>query len=128
MDRLKLKTRESLYRPFEIEIDDVAYSHKKLTRGFLTELAAIEERIGKKDNTATAEWVVAMYGVGPEVLAVLDAREVEDIYLYSTRKLQEIEKERFNREVEERGGKKDPPLQPVKTIPGKNAKRPGEKK
>ena len=129
MDRLKLKTRESLYPPVEIEIDEVVYKHKKLTREFLTELAAIEERIGEKDKTATADWIVAMYGdMKPEVLAALDAREVEDIYLYCTRKLQAIEKERFNREVGERGEKKDPPPQPEKTFPRKNATRPGVKK
>ena len=129
MDRLKLKTRESLYPPIEIEIDEVVYKHKKLTREFLTELVAIEERIGEKDKEATADWILAMYSdMKPEVLAALDAREVEDIYLYCTRKLQAIEKERFNREVEERGEKKDPPKQPVKTIPGKNVKRSGAKK
>jgi len=130
MDRLKFSTRESLYPPLEIEIDGIVYKHRKLTHEFRAELSNIDVRVGAKDESGVTDWIIAMFGVKPEILAALDVREAEDIYVDITAKLQEIEKERIKKAsgrfgVEE---KKDPPQQPVKTIPGKNAKRPGEKK
>jgi len=130
MDRLKFNTRESLYSPLEIEIDKVIYKHGKLTREFTLGLEAIRKRIALRDEAAIDEWIIFMFGVKPEVLASLDVREVEDIYVDITAKLQEMENDRKGM-AEKRLGieeKKDPPAQPVKASPGKNAKRSGEKK
>jgi len=94
-DRLVLKTKESLYKPIEIEIDEKVYQSIKTTNAVLVELNKLDEIVGKEDAIEPVYAVVRfLFNVDLEILEKLDKREVQDIYTFTKGKFLEIEKER----------------------------------
>jgi len=119
-DKLVLNTRESLYDPIEIEIDNKTYQSIKMTHSVQMELNKLDEQITTKNNEPLYKIVEFLYGVSRKILNELAVQEVEDIYFHTKKKLLEINTERlkliantFGKEVK-------------RTIP-KNRKRPGSK-
>lgn len=128
MDRFVLDTRKSLYAPVEVEIDGKVFQTVKITHAVKAELRKLELEIPKGNEKALFEWVSFMFNLEKAILEKLDVREVEDIYLYTVKKLRETESERMKREfnvmekqIEKLGIKKQEPEL-------KNLKRPGRKK
>jgi len=94
-DRLVLKTKESLYKPIEIEIDEKVYLSIKTTNAVLVELNKLDEKVAKEDSIDPVYAVIRfLFNVDLEILERLDKREVQDIYTFTKRKFLEIEKER----------------------------------
>lgn len=94
-DRLVLKTKESLYKPIEIEIDEKVYLSIKTTNAVLIELDKLDEKVVEEDSVEPVYDVIRfLFNVDLEILRKLDRREVQDIYIFTKRKFLEIEKER----------------------------------
>ncbi len=128
MDKFILDTRKSLYAPIEVKIDEKIYQTIKITHAVKAEMRKLELEIPKGNDKALYEWISFMFNLEKAILEKLDVREVEDIYLYTVKKLRDSEAERMKREfnvmekqVEQLGIKKQEPKP-------KNLKRPGEKK
>ncbi len=128
MDKFILDTRKSLYAPIEVKIDEKIYQTIKITHSVKAEMRKLELEIPKGNDKALYEWISFMFNLEKAILEKLDVREVEDIYLYTVKKLRDSEAERMKREfnvmekqVEQLGIKKQEPKP-------KNLKRPGEKK
>jgi len=124
-DKLSFNTRKSLYEPVEIEIDEITYQNQKLSRAVLAKLGEFEAKIIENKEDALFSWVSFLFDIDVKILEKLDKREVEDIYLHTSRVFRKEEQERFRKEMAQIGGqfgKKIP-----RKIPRKNVKRSGSK-
>jgi len=94
-DRLVLKTKESLYKPVEIEIDGKVYQNIKTTHAVLKEVNRLDDEIkDDSDFEPVCNIITFLFNIDMEILEKLDKREVQDIYTFMKQKFQEIEKER----------------------------------
>jgi len=125
-DRFVLSTQKSLYKSFEIEINEKVYQCIKATHPVLTEVNKLDAQITAENDEPIFKIVEFLYGVNRKILDELDKREVEDIYFFTKKKFLEIDKERlkliansFGNISGERG------KQAKRIIP--NRKRPGNK-
>ena len=144
MDKLKFNTKISLYPAFEVEItsdgETRVFQTRKLTRAFIREIEPIEASISKKDPEGIPNWVKLMFGIPEEILDQLEADEIEDIYLDTSKKFRARLKDRMDKNLDDlasqvEGFKDTERKMPANTIPGKatekkrkNPTRPGAKK
>jgi len=137
IDRLELSTKTSLFPAIEIsiDVDGVAtiYRTKKLTRAFMMEIEPVEKSIANQEGYEfLVKWIVMMYGIPEEVLAELEESEVEEIYLDTSEKFRDRQKERMDKRVdklnEQLGGFQKVQEKIPSKKPAKNVKRPGDKK
>jgi len=131
--RLKLSTKESLYDPIEIEVDEQLYRSRKLTHDIRKKIGELNKKVSVV--TGSEESIEALYRlvefifkIKREVLEKLEQSEVEEIYFHFNKRFVEVEKERmeiikktFEKAAQIKGGK-----EPKEKIP-KNRKRPGDK-
>lgn len=96
-NRLVISSKKSLYDPIEIVIDDQIYYSLKTTRPILKEIDKLDDEIArnKQNREALYKVVQLMYNIDIKILEKLDAREVEDIYVFSKKKFAEIEMTRL---------------------------------
>lgn len=78
-EKLILSTKESLYKPIEIEVDGVIYKAGKLTRDFLKGFFDFEKLAFEGDTDAPYKQAHYAFGIPLKVLYKLDAAEVKDI-------------------------------------------------
>lgn len=136
-DRLELSTKTSLFPAIEIKLEvegkATIYRTRKLTRAFMREIEPVEEAIANQEGyEVIVKWIVMMYGIPEEVLDQLEEAEVEEIYLDTSEKFRDRQKERMDRRVdklnEQLGGFQKVQEKIPKKSPAKNVKRPGDKK
>ena len=128
-NRLELSTKKSLYDPTEVVIDGKTYYSLKTTHAVLKELDKIDEEVGKNRENRDALYraVQLLFGIEMAVLDCLDAKEVEDIYVFSKKQVLEIEKARLELARTSFGADFEIERTKVKRVPPKNRKRSGKK-
>jgi len=125
-DRLVVNTRKSLYDPVEIEIDGQIYQSKKTTRTVLAEVNKLDAQIKPDNDEPIFKIVELLYEIDRKILEKLDKREVEDIYFFTKKKFQEIDRQRLKLIADTFSNLGQPEKQKVtERIP--NRKRPGNK-
>lgn len=129
-NRLELSTKKSLYDPTEVVIDGKTYYSLKTTHAVMKELDKIDEEVGKnrENRDALYKAVQLLFGIDMEVLKELDAKEVEDIYVFSKKQILEIEKMRLELARISFGADFDVEKAQVKKVIRKNQKRSGKKR
>lgn len=91
MNRLKIDTTRSLYKPVEVEIDGKVFEVQALTRAKLRDLSALEKRIREGDSEAAYEQIEIMLGkqAGFEKLTL---QHVNEIVTFVTTKIYQPER------------------------------------
>jgi len=123
-DRLVLSTQKSLYKSFEIEVNEKVYQCIKATHPVLAEVNKLDAQITAENDEPIFKIVELLYGVNRKILDELDKREVEDIYFFTKKKFLEIDKERLKLIANSFSGERG---KQVKGKIPKNRKRPGNK-
>jgi len=91
MNRLKIDTTRSLYRPIEVEIDGKVFEVKPLTRAKLRTLAGLEKRIREGDAEAAYEQLEIMLGKKAN-LEKLTLQHVNEIVSFVTMQIYQPER------------------------------------
>lgn len=86
MNRLKIDTTKSLYKPIEIEVNGKVFEAKTLTRVILRDLSKLEARIRQGEAEAAYEQLELMFGKQKE-FDQLTLQHVNEIVTYVTTQL-----------------------------------------
>ena len=129
-NRLVISSKKSLYDPIEIVIDDQTYCSLKTTRAVLKEIDKLDDEIAKNklNREALYKIVQLLFNIDMKTLEKLDAREVEDIYVFSKKKFAEIEKTRLELAQLSFGADLGMARAQVQKVIRKNQKRSGGKR
>lgn len=91
MNRLKIDTTRSLYKPVEVEIDGKVFEVQPLTRAKLRDLSALEKRIRTGDSEAAYEQLEIMLGT-KDILETLTLQHVNEIVTFVTSQIYQPER------------------------------------
>jgi len=79
LKKLVLNTTKSLYKPIEIEIDDKAYSCRKLTKDVIDKIFKFSQKAQDGDVNAPYEQAHFAFNIPLKILYELHIKEVGDI-------------------------------------------------
>lgn len=128
-NRLVLSTKKSLYNPTEVVIDGKTYYSQKTTHAVLQQMEKIDEEVGKNRENRNALYsaVQLIFDIDMAILKKLDAKEVEDIYVFSKKQILKIEKARMELARASFGADFGIERTKVQKVIRKNQKRSGKK-
>ena len=101
--KLVLSTQKSIHKPIEVEIDNVTYYNKPLSRATFDEVKKHEKAAIGGDIEALYKQVEVLYGVPMKVLNKLDIRDVSTIINHTMNKIVQAQPKTDKEKAEKNG-------------------------
>jgi len=82
MERFKVSTEKSLFKPIEIEVDGKVYSIDMITAEILDKVEKYDKKAETADMTAVTELLELLLGIPKEVSRKIDVRDLNKMLTY----------------------------------------------
>ena len=87
MDRFKVSTKKSLFKPIEVEVDGVVYSVDMITADMIEKVTKFDKGAKGGDMTAVMEQLELLIGIPTKIAKKLDVRDLEKMMTYVSAKI-----------------------------------------
>ena len=77
MDRFKVSTKKSLFKPIEIEIDEKVYKIDMITPEVLDQVEKYDKDAATGNTTAVTKQLEIIFGIPQKITRKLDVRDLE---------------------------------------------------
>lgn len=111
MDRFKVSTKESLFKPIEIEVDGKVYSVSMITAELIEKMEKYDNKAEAADMKAVTELLELIIGIPKEVSRKIDVRDLNKMLTYVSGKIYNPLKYEGKKEKKESGVAETPSKQ-----------------
>ena len=108
MDRFKVSTKKSLFKPIEIEVDGEVYSVDMVTAETLEKVAKYDVKAGAADMNAVTELLEILIGIPKKVSRKIDVRDLNKMLTYVSGRIYNPLKHEREEEKKESGAAETP--------------------